>query len=309
LYTTASGERRVRTHNLSVPVTSVLGNVFRFADMDTTLTYVTKEAVTLALTKPLRDVRDQLTQTCVKVLLAYRKNCASSTSPGQLILPESFKLYPLYALALMKSKALKGGQVASDVRTNNMRWLKGAGVAATLSLLYPRMLSIHNLAEDVGLQTADGRIKLPPLMRASYNRMEPDGAYLIENGDIAILWLGAGVSPQILNDLYGAESLQELDVRMTALPILPTKLSSQLRAIVGYFEAQRSGRRLTVLIARQNMDGTEIEFSNMLVEDQNNDAMSYIDYLCYVHKQIQGELTGEKAGSEVESSGIWRGAW
>jgi len=304
LYTTASGERRVRVHNLCVPVTSVLGNVFRFADMDTTLTVVAKEAVTMALTKSLREVRQRLTSACVKVLLAYRKQCATGTSPGQLILPESYKLYPMYALALMKSKALKGGPVASDVRTHHMRWMRSAGVAATISVLYPRMFSVHNLEDDVGQPTAQGGVKLPAAMRTSYARMEPDGAYLIENGDIAIMWLGSGVSPQILNDIYGAESLQELDIRMTSLPSLPTQLSTQLRAVISYFESLKAGRKMPVLIARQNMDGTEIEFSNMLVEDQNNDNLTYIDFLCFVHKQIQAELTGEKSDIDA-TSGMW----
>lgn len=43
LYTSAAGQRRVRVHNLSVPVTSLLANVFRFADMDTTITYIAKD--------------------------------------------------------------------------------------------------------------------------------------------------------------------------------------------------------------------------------------------------------------------------
>lgn len=47
LYTSAAGQRRVRVHNLAVPVTSLLANVFRFADMDTTIAYVAKDCTSL----------------------------------------------------------------------------------------------------------------------------------------------------------------------------------------------------------------------------------------------------------------------
>lgn len=66
----------------------------------------------------------------------------------------------------------------------------------------------------------------------------------------------------------------------TRLPKLETRLSEQLRGIVSTYEKRRSGRRLPLYIARQNIDGIEIEFSNMLIEDANNDNLSYVDYLC-----------------------------
>ena len=81
--------------------------------------------------------------------------------------------------SIVTDAALAGGPVASDVRTWHMRLIKSAGVAATVGLLYPRMLPIHSFAEDVGFRGENGRIKLPPLMRISYARMEPHGAYLI----------------------------------------------------------------------------------------------------------------------------------
>lgn len=45
LYTSAMGERRVRIHNLSIMVSSKLGDVFRLADMDTTIALVAKECM------------------------------------------------------------------------------------------------------------------------------------------------------------------------------------------------------------------------------------------------------------------------
>ena len=182
LYTSASGDRRVRVHNLAVPVVTKLADVFRLADMDTTMALVAKEAITQTLSRTLREVRDAITDQCVKVLLSYRKHCASATSPGQLILPESYKLYPVFALALLKTKALKGGPVASDVRTYYMRVIKSIGVGPMTELLYPRMYPVHVFAPEDGFPKPNGRLQLPRQMRTSYARMEPDGAYLIENG-------------------------------------------------------------------------------------------------------------------------------
>lgn len=316
LYTSATGMRRVRVATIAVPVSAVLGNVFRYADLDATVSFFAKEAATLAHSRALKDVRNYLTNKCVRILLAYRRNCASSTSPGQLILPESFKLLPLYTLGLIKSKAIKGGSVTSDVRVFFLRLLLGLGVGSTMTLLYPRMVALHQLSDIDGFPIADApnrspeipaplkTTQLPCCIRPSFLRMEAHGAYLLDNGEWCLLWLGAAVSPHLLEDLYGVSSLDELDPRMTSLPKLPTKLSQQVRAIVDAYAAQRCKPTLQVIMARQNRDGMEVEFANNLVEDQNNDAMCYVDYLCHVHRVITNDIGS--AREESTTSSFWR---
>ena len=57
------------------------------------------------------------------MLFTYRKMCASNTAAGQLILPESLKLLPLYVLSLTKSGLLRAGKAPAT----------GAGVGATVA--------------------------------------------------------------------------------------------------------------------------------------------------------------------------------
>ena len=74
------------------------------------------------------------------------------------------------------------------------------------------------------------------------------------------------------------------------LPRLPTRISTQLRNILQHFSLV-AGRELPIILARQNVDGSEIDFANMLTEDANNGELSYPDYLMIVHKQITVSLS------------------
>lgn len=110
LYTTREGKRRVRVHNLQLAATSQISDVFRYGDVDTTISVMLRQTIFDLAHKNRKDLHTKLTDACVDILTAYRNNCASSTSPGQLILPEAFKLLPVYVHGAIRSSVLRGGK-------------------------------------------------------------------------------------------------------------------------------------------------------------------------------------------------------
>ncbi|KAK9358257.1 Sec23/Sec24 trunk domain-containing protein [Lipomyces starkeyi] len=290
LYTTKSGQRRIRCQNFVAGVTTQIKEVVKFCDEDALLAIMAKEAVQHMTSALLKDIRAGINDKCVQILASYRKHGATTSTPGQLILPEALKELTVLLLSLLKSKALRGGNVNSDVRVFSMRLLKCMPLDDLSLYLYPRIFGLHNLQEADGyVDESTGQFKMPTYVRASLSRFGEGGAYLIDNGQSCFLWIHRRANPNLLKDLFGptVDKLEALDPYMNEFPEIDTPLSRQVRNIVTYLQELRGAKALSIQLARQELDGAEYEVSAMMVEDRNNEAMNYVDYLCHVHKHIQ----------------------
>lgn len=160
-----------------------------------------------------------------------------------------------------------------------------------------------------GFPNDKGFLEVPPTLRASFSRIEEGGAYLVDNGQMCLLWIHSQVSPNLLEDLFGPgkTSLQSLDPNTSSLPVLETHLNAQVRNILQYLSTIRGSKAITIQLARQGIDGAEYEFARFLVEDRNNEAQSYVDWLVHLHRQIQLELGGQRKKDESSSSGAAAG--
>ncbi|KAK0749874.1 hypothetical protein B0T18DRAFT_407745 [Schizothecium vesticola] len=308
LYTTASGQRRVRCINVIAGVSDNPKECLKFIDQDAVCAILAKEASTkLATTSAtLKDIRLGLTEKTIDVLAGYRKNFLSQAHPpGQLVMPELLKEFSMYMLAMLKCRAFKGGSETTDRRVHEMRLIRSMGALELSLYLYPRMIPLHNLQPEDGFpDDKTGHLRMPPAVRTSFSRVEPGGVYLVDNGQQCILWMHAQTSPNLIADLFGEDktTLQSLDAYTSTLPVLQTHLNAQVRNMMEFLKAMRGSKALTIQLARQGVDGAEYEFARMLVEDRNNEAQSYVDWLVHIHKGVQLELAGQRKredGSEL----------
>ena len=294
LYTTAAGERRIRCTNTVSSVSEGAQQAMKLVDQDAVVSLISKQAASQMPDRMLKDIRNRIQERTIDILSSYRRNFSGSHPPGQLVLPENLKEFALYALCLLKTRALKGGTEPADRRVFDMRCIKSMSPAELSLHLYPRMISLHNLDPGDGFPNDQGHLKVPPSMRASWGRVDEGGAYLVDpaSGPV-ILWLHAQVSPNLLEDLFGENinGLESLDPYMSELPVLETHLNAQVRNILQYMQDTRGSKGLVVQLARQGFDGSEFEFARLLVEDRNGEAQSYVDWLVHVHRHIQLEVS------------------
>uniref|UniRef100_A0A4W5R2B9 SEC24 homolog D, COPII coat complex component n=1 Tax=Hucho hucho TaxID=62062 RepID=A0A4W5R2B9_9TELE len=195
LYTTVSGQRRLRIHNLSLNCSAQLSELYKSCETDALINFFAKSAYRAMLNQPLKTVREILVNQTAHMLACYRKNCASPSAASQLILPDAMKVFPVYLNSLMKTGPLVGSaELSTDDRAHQRLSTTAMGVEDTQLLLYPRLVPLHNMdfASDV----------VPAPVRCSEERLTDAGMFLLENGRSLFLWLGQACPPELVQRVF-----------------------------------------------------------------------------------------------------------
>ncbi|XP_076981015.1 protein transport protein Sec24C isoform X2 [Tamandua tetradactyla] len=283
LYTSCAGQRRLRIHNLALNCCTQLADLYRNCETDTLINYMAKFAYRGVLNSPLKTVQDTLITQCAQILACYRKNCASPSSAGQLILPECMKLLPVYLNCVLKSDVLQpGAEVTTDDRAYVRQLVTSMDVAETNVFFYPRLLPLTKSPIE---NTTE-----PPAVRASEERLSNGDIYLLENGLNLFLWVGASVQQGIVQSLFSVSSFSQITSGLSVLPVLDNPLSKKVRSLIDSLRAQRS-RYMKLIVVKQE-DKLEMLFKHFLVEDKSlSGGASYVDFLCHMHKEIRQLLS------------------
>jgi protein transport protein SEC24 len=240
LYTSSNGERRIRVMTQAIPVTSLLSEVVNSIDTDACLALLARQGLQAALKSNLENARMRLQQTCIEVMKTCRDGdkrivsgyaappvatMAAQTTEEKKPIPPNLQLFPLYTLALMKNVAFRGGtDVHPDERSHSHHIMNGLWMQDSKHFIYPRMFSIHDMSDNVGLPVEEtpiqidddivagrNRIKLPQIVPLSVDHLTSSGIYLLDNGVDMYLWVGRTADMNAMSSLFDVHSLEGID--------------------------------------------------------------------------------------------------
>jgi len=254
-------------------------------DMDCLVNLLAKQAVELSLKTGFENARQRVHQVCVDVLRANRTPSGplpghyglhQPQAQGEVPLPLSLQLMPLYAMSLQKCLALRGGtDVRLDERSMYQHLVSNMDIAESVVFIYPRMFSLHNIDDDVGLPSENAedmvaglnRIKLPGILNLSSDRLTSDGIFLLDNGYDLFMWIGRNVHTQILNSVFGVPALDNVDSSQLRVESQTSDLSSRIDAVIAALRSERT-RYMQLHFVREGDGYAEAFFARFLVEDR-----------------------------------------
>ncbi len=232
LYTTSSGERRINVHTMSLPVTTVLTELFKKVDVNAVSNMISKLALDTMLRTGVSAARTFLHKTIVDIVRAYRNATSAAPTafpaisaapqPAGITLPEELKLLPLLGLALQKSVLFRGGtDVKSDERSALIYRMLTMPVMGSKPFIYPTLLALHRLGGDEGTSdptsvnsnlVGPDSIIMPPSLPLSVDSLVSDGMFLLFDGVETFIWLGRAAPPSFLEAMFGCSSFEGVDV-------------------------------------------------------------------------------------------------
>ncbi|RVX03945.1 Protein transport protein Sec24-like [Vitis vinifera] len=182
LYTSSSGERRIRVHTAAAPVVADLGEMYRQADTGAVVSLFCRLAIEKTLSHKLEDARNSVQLRLVKAFKEYRNLYAvQHRLGGRMIYPESLKLLPSgYTMMTLPVKRL-------------------------LKLLYPSLIRIDEYLLKPTAQADE--LKRLPLVAES---LDSRGLYIYDDGFRFVIWFGRMLSPEIAMNLLGQDFAADL---------------------------------------------------------------------------------------------------
>jgi len=299
LYTTSNGERRIRIHNLPIPIASNTNELWNGVNMSITINWIARQAALRLTVTPLARGRITIQEALTNVCRSYTAQSRRRLLTAQDY-PQTWCTWPLMTLGMLKSLAFRDEPLVSvDVRSAIFAYLWSASPQATDLLFRPSVYPLHELLHDdtLGLWTEDNVVMLPPEAPNAFELLHKDGLYLLNDSHFIILWCGNQLSPEIVEELFFVSTrtgsrfpnVQGLTLRppndegQNPVDAAETLLA-RIWNVIDYLRSLNPGRAQQVIACCSQTHSEVTAFTYRLYEDRTANVMGYSEFMTYLDK-------------------------
>ena len=288
LYSYGNGKRRIRIHNLCLPLCNNPKIILESMNSEIIANYYVKLTIdklykSKAFANSIIYTESQFRSFIDKVFLHLNK------------LPDNLSYLPYYIIGLFKNRLFCKNEIDEnfDIDLSNYyrNKLLKMNTKEVLSYIIPTIYYLNDIEKNKSVGKYDeesGMFNLPSNINLTKNQMKDDGLYLIDIGYLLILFIGKKINKNILQILFGINQF-DINLKITENIFLEEKnnFKEKIMTIVNYLREEKSNFQNLIFV----FEGTEGEklVHECLIED-NNCKWFYMNYEKFYKKYIEDSL-------------------
>ena len=269
IYSYGNGKRRIRIHNLCLPLSNNPKVIFESMNAEIIANYYIKTTIdklykNKALTSSIIYIDVQFKSFIDKVILNIKK------------WPENLDYLPLYMLGFFKHRLFCGNEIEKNYDLDISNYLRckfqKLNVKEVLSYIIPTIYYLNDIEKnkEIGEYNKESEMfNLPLNISCSKSSMEENGLYLIDNGFLLILFFRIKINEDILQKLIGINGFNSKETYLSEEFIFQKKneFQEKLINIINYIRQQKSNFQ-NLIFVREGIDNDKL-VNECFIEDNN----------------------------------------
>ena len=292
LYSYGDGTRRIRVHNLCLPITTNIKYIYNEVNSEILATHYLKD--TIDKLYKTKNISNAIISTDTQFKHFIDKVMSSQYKMNKELLP-NLEYLPLYMIGMFKHRIFCKEEIEKnyDIDISNFLRISLQKLSSQeiLSFIVPSIYSLHDLENDKNIGTYNsetGEFNMPNMVSSNKSSMEDNGLYLIDNGYLLIIYVKHGVSAYIIKNLLGVDDLRSLNFVINEDNIFGEKNSNEFNdRIKNILDYIRGGKSLfqNLIVVFEGAGGERI-INESLIED-NYCPWFPMNYTNFYKKYIQ----------------------
>lgn len=215
LYSYGDGTRRIRVHNLCLPITTNIKYIYNEVNAEILASHYLKD--TIDKIYKTKNISNAIISTDTQFKHFIDKVMSNQYKMSKELLP-NLDYLPLYMIGMFKHRIFCKEEIEKnyDIDISNFLRisLQKLSFQEILCFIVPSIYSLHDLESDKNIGTYNsetGEFNMPNMISSTKSSMEDNGLYLIDNGYLLIIYVRQAVTPYIIKSLFDVDDLKSLN--------------------------------------------------------------------------------------------------